>query len=82
MDHAKLGLLCPLKPISKWIMPNWASHSHFSPFLNGLCHIGPFMPVLAHLQMDYVKIGPLMPTMAIKVDFGFIQRIYYLFDSS
>ena len=58
-------LVIKLKPISKWIMPNWAFHTYFNPFSNGSC-----------------QIGPLIPTMAIKVDFGFIQRIYYLFEAS
>ena len=53
------------KPIFKWILSNWASHAHFSPFLNRLWQIGPSCP--------------LWP---IKVDFGFIQRIYYLFETS
>ena len=40
------------------------------------------MPILAHLQMDYVKMGLSCPPWPIKVDFGFIQRVYYLFYSS
>ena len=70
------------KPISKWIVPNWASHAHLNPFPNGLCQIGPFMPILAHFQMDYVKLGLSCPLWPIKVDFDFIQRIYYLFEAS
>ena len=63
-------------------MPNWASHAHFSPFSNGSCQIGPLMPTLAYFQMDHAKLGLSCPLWPIKVDFGFIQRIYYLFDSS
>ena len=70
------------KPISKWIVPIWASHAHLNPFPNGLCQIGPFMPILAHFQMDYIKMGLSCPLWPIKVDFGFIQRVYYSFDSS
>ena len=44
--------------------------------------LGPFMPILAHFQMDRAKLGLSCPLWPIKVDFGFIQRIYYLFDSS
>ena len=63
-------------------MPNWASHAHFSLFSNGLCQIGALMPTLAHFQMDYAKLGLSCPLWPIKVDFGFIQRIYYLFEAS
>lgn len=31
--------------------------------------------------MDHVKIGPFMPTKPIQMDFGFIQKICYLFAS-
>ena len=59
-------LIINLKPIPifKWIMLNWASHAHFSPFSNGLCQIGPLMPTLDHFQMDYAELGlscPLWP---------------------
>ena len=70
------------KPISKWIMPNWAFHAHFSAFSNGSCQIRALMPTLTHFQMDYAKLGLSCPLWPIKADFGFIQRIYYLFDSS
>ena len=70
------------KPISKWIMPNWAFHAYFGPFPNGLCQIGPLMPTLAHFPMDHSKLGLSCPLWPIKVDFDFIQRIYYLFDLS
>ena len=75
-------LVIKSKSISKWIMPNWASHAHFSPFSNGLYQIGPLMPTMAHFQMDYAKLGLSYPLWPIKVDFDFIQRIYYLFEAS
>ena len=40
------------------------------------------MPTLAHFQMDYAELGLLCPLWPIKVDFDFIQRIYYLFEAS
>ena len=61
--HLVILIIKP-KPISKWIRPNWAFHAHFNPFLIGSCQIGPFMPILAHFQMDRAKLGPLMPTLA------------------
>ena len=79
--HLVILLIKP-KPISKWIRPNWAFHAHFNPFSSGSCQIGPFMPILAHFQMYRAKLGLSCPLWPIKVDFGFIQRIYYLFDSS
>ena len=75
-------LIIKSKPISKWIMPNWASHAHFSPFSNGLCQIGPLMPTLVYFQMDCAKLGLSCPLWPIKMDFGFIQEIYYLFEAS
>ena len=44
--------------------------------------IGPLMPTLAHFQMDYAELGLSCPLWPIKMDFGFIQRIYYLFEAS
>ena len=75
-------LVIKSKPIFEWIMPNWDSHAHFSLFPNGLCQIGHFMPILAHFQMDHAKLGLSYPLWPIKVDFYFIQRIYYLFEAS
>ena len=43
--------------------------------------IGPLMPTLAHFQIEYAKLGLSCPLWPIKVDFDFIQRIHYLFDS-
>ena len=43
-------------------------------FLNGSGQIGPFMPILAHFQMDRAKLGLSCPLWPIKVDFGFIQK--------
>ena len=40
------------------------------------------MPTLAYFQMDYAELGLSCPLWPIKVDFGFIQRIYYLFEAS
>ena len=79
--HLVIFVIKP-KPIFKWIMTNWVSHAQFSPFSNGLCQIGPLMPTLAHFQMDYAELGLSCPLWPIKVDFGFIQRIYYLFEAS
>ena len=50
-------LVIKSKPISKWIMLNWASHARFSPFSNGSCQMGHLMPTLAHFQMNYAKLG-------------------------
>ena len=43
---------------------------------------GPFMPALSHFQMDNAKLGLLCPLWPIEVDFGFIQKVYYLFEAS
>ena len=79
--HLVILIIKP-KPIFERFRPNWAFHAHFNPFLSGSRQIGLFMPILAHFQMNRAKLGLSCPLWPIKVDFGFIQRIYYLFDSS
>ena len=32
----------------KWIISNWASHAHYSPFVKGPCQDRPFMPITTH----------------------------------
>ena len=52
--HLVILLINP-KPISKWIMPNWAYHAHFSPFPNGSCKI----------RASHAHFGPLEWTLAL-----------------
>ena len=57
--------------------PSNKAQAHFQ-----MDYVGPIMPTLAHFQMEYAKLGLSCPLWPIKVDFGFIQWIYYLFEAS